>query len=89
MAMPGQRSRMGAVWNGTAVESGGERRRATAVPKSGNTIPEFEHSHRCMYNILKRRRVGVQECTMCTGKLEEFRQSQTGVLESSYSSMLS
>ena len=31
MAMPGQHSRMGAVWNG----------RAAAMPKSGNTMPEL------------------------------------------------
>ena len=35
--MPGQRSRMGAVSNG----------RAAAVPKPGNTMPDFEHGHRC------------------------------------------
>ena len=36
-AMPGQGSRMGAVWNGWAA----------AMPKSGNVMPEIEYRHRC------------------------------------------
>ena len=35
--MPGQRSRMGAVWNGWAA----------AMPKSGNAMQEIEYRHQC------------------------------------------